>query len=68
MIAPNPIPLEGYHIRLEPLEPSHADALRQAAADGNLWELWFTAVPEPGQVDSYIRTALDGYRAGHMLP
>ena len=37
--------LEGEGIRLEPLGDDHHEALAAAAADGRLWELWFTAVP-----------------------
>lgn len=68
MITVNPIQLEGPGVRLEPLTPDHADALRRAANDGRLWELWYTVVPEPGQVDAYIETALAGQRDGRMLP
>jgi len=60
--------LEGYGMRLEPLVTEHHDALHAAAADGNLWELWFTSVPEPERVGAYIATALDGQAKGHMLP
>ena len=60
--------LEGHGVRLEPLVPEHAEALKLAAADGRLWELWFTAVPEPDAVAAYIETALAGEKAGHMLP
>jgi N-acetyltransferase len=68
MIHPAPLQLEGHGVQLEPMEASHASALREAASDGQLWELWFTAVPEPDKVDAYISTALEGQRAGHMLP
>ena len=68
MIRPEPVQLEGHGVRLEPMDASHASALGEAAADGELWELWFTAVPEPDKVDAYISTALEGQRAGHMLP
>ena len=68
MIAPAPVTLEGYGIRLEPLTLAHQDGLDAAAADGRLWELWFTSVPEPAQTGAYIAEALDGQRAGHMLP
>jgi RimJ/RimL family protein N-acetyltransferase len=68
VIHPEPVTLEGHGVRLEPLTAAHGDALAAAAADGKLWELWFTSVPEPGQTDAYIATALDGQRAGHMLP
>jgi RimJ/RimL family protein N-acetyltransferase len=68
MIAPTPVTLEAYSIRLEPLDPSHEDALIAAASDGHLWDIWFTSVPRPEQVGSYIRDALEGQKAGHMLP
>jgi len=68
VITLNPVTLEGYGIRLEPLAPEHHDALARAAADGRLWELWFTSVPEPDQMRAYIVAALDGQRLGHMLP
>ena len=68
MIALHPVTLEGHGVRLEPMDASHAGALRDAASDGNLWELWFTAVPEPDKVDAYINAALEGQKAGHMWP
>jgi len=68
VITLRPVQLEGHGIRLEPLTAAHQDGLTAAAADGRLWELWFTSVPEPGQTRSYISEALDGQRAGHMLP
>ena len=68
MINPQPIVLEGRGIRLEPMTKQHRDALAQVPADGELWKLWFTTVPEPHQVDAYIDTALEGQRNGHMLP
>ena len=68
MIEPRPVTLEGHGVRLEPLAGEHEDGLRDAAADGRLWELWFTSVPEPHQTKEYIETALAGQRAGHMLP
>ncbi len=48
MIDPRPKTLEGHGVRLEPLAAAHHDALEAAAADGKLWELWFTTIPEPG--------------------
>jgi RimJ/RimL family protein N-acetyltransferase len=68
MLTPDPITLEGHGVRLEPLAPSHATSLTAAVSDGKLWELWFTSVPEPGQVSEYIESALEGQRAGTMLP
>lgn len=68
MQTPSPITLEGYGVRLEPLAFAHAEALSAATSDGRLWELWFTSVPEPSQTQSYIAAALEGQRAGTMLP
>lgn len=68
MIRLRPVTLEGRGIRLEPLAPAHAAGLEAAAADGRLWELWFTAIPEPGGMADYIAVALAGQEQGHMLP
>src|SRR5690348_16800227 len=68
MISPQPVALEGHGVRLEPLTPAHRDAMATAAADGRLWELWFTSVPTPDETTRYIADALAGQEAGHMLP
>lgn len=68
MMDTRPVTLEGHGVRLEPLGPEHCEDLARAAADGKLWELWFTSVPEPGQVAAYVANALSGQRDGHMLP
>jgi N-acetyltransferase len=67
-ITLSPITLEGHGVRLEPLEAAHAADLGRAVVDGNLWELWFTTVPQPEGMPAYIEAALEGQRAGHMLP
>jgi RimJ/RimL family protein N-acetyltransferase len=68
MIVLSPVVLEGNGVRLEPLEAKHEKELATAAADGQLWELWYTAVPGPGETAAYIETALAGQKEGHMLP
>jgi RimJ/RimL family protein N-acetyltransferase len=68
MITLRPVRLEGHGVRLEPLTVDHQEGLVAAATDGRLWELWFTSVPEPGNAAAYIGDALEGQRAGHMLP
>ena len=68
MISLSPVSLEGHGVRLEPLVPAHEAGLTAAVADGRLWELWYTAVPEPDRVEGYIADALAGQAAGHMLP
>ena len=68
MITLSPITLVGRGIRLEPLRLEHEDALSAAAADGELWNLWYTFVPTHEETKGYIADALAGQKAGHMLP
>src|SRR5690349_13807641 len=68
VITLEPTTLEGHGVRLEPMTPAHEPDIATAAADGKLWELWYTAVPAPHETAAYITTALEGQRAGHMLP
>ena len=59
-----PVTLRGHGVRLEPLAPSHAPGLAAAAADGELWRLRVTSVPEPQDTHAYIETALHMYEQG----
>jgi RimJ/RimL family protein N-acetyltransferase len=68
LIQLQPTTLEAHGVRLEPLAPDHEPALAEAAADGRLWELWYTSVPAPGETAAYVAAALRGLREGHMLP
>jgi N-acetyltransferase len=63
-----PVELQRAPVRLVPLTLGHEAGLRAAAADGELWQLRVTSVPEPGQTRAYIDTALAGQLAGHRLP
>jgi len=60
--------LQGPRILLRPLQYSDADALLQAAADGELWNLTVTVVPSASTIDSYLKKALDGRDAGTVMP
>jgi RimJ/RimL family protein N-acetyltransferase len=68
MVPVAPVTLEGHSVRLEPLSVDHEAGLAAAAADGQLWKLWYTSVPEPAGTRGYIDAALEGQQAGHMLP
>lgn len=59
MIQVDPLTLEFNGVRLEPLGLSHADGLRAAAQDGELWNLRITSVPEPHKIEQYIGAALE---------
>jgi N-acetyltransferase len=53
-----PITLSQRGIRIEPLALSHEEGLRLAAADGELWKIRITSVPEPENTRKYIEDAL----------
>ena len=59
-----PVTLSARGIQLEPLALSHEAGLRAAAADGELWRLRVTSVPEPEQTRQYIEDALAMREAG----
>lgn len=59
-----PVTLSGRGITLEPLALNHEAGLRAAAADGELWKLRVTSVPEPEQTRKYIEDALAMREAG----
>ncbi len=54
-----PVTLKGEHATLEPLAREHEAALRCAAADGDLWRLWYTSVAPPDKMGDYVALALD---------
>ena len=67
MLNVQPVELVQAPVRLVPLGLEHEDGLRRAAADGALWNLRVTSVPEPEQTRAYIQTALAGRAAGHRF-
>lgn len=68
MMQVQPVTLRGHGLRLEPLALAHEDGLRAAAADGQLWRLRVTSVPEPEATRAYIETALRMQAQGSRLP
>lgn len=63
-----PITLSGRHAALEPLAYDHHDGLVEAVRDGDLWKLWYTAVPSPEGMREEIERRLGLQKAGTMLP
>jgi RimJ/RimL family protein N-acetyltransferase len=63
-----PVTLKGMHVELVPLAAAHAPALAEAARDGDLWQLWYTAIPAPDRVEAEIDRRLGLMAAGTMLP
>ena len=62
-----PVTLQGRHVGLEPLALEHVSGLRTAAADGELWRLWYTSVPAPDQAQAYVEKALALCAAGTAM-
>ena len=62
-----PVTLSLNGVRLEPLSMAHEPGLRAAAADGELWTIRVTSVPEPQQTAAYIETALQMQADGNRF-
>ena len=62
-----PLTLSARGVDLVPLGLTHEDGLRGAAADGALWAIRVTSVPEPEQTRSYIENALSMREAGNRF-
>lgn len=60
--------LTGERVELRPLDLSDRQALLDAAADGQMWNLKVTVVPGPETIDAYIDTALQGCATGTVMP
>jgi RimJ/RimL family protein N-acetyltransferase len=65
---PEPITLRGPYARLEPLSQQHCAALVEAVKDGELYKLWYTAIPTPENMSREIDRRLALQAAGSMLP
>ncbi len=63
-----PVTLHGERVTLSLLDAADTDALAGAAADGDLWKLWYTSVPRPDAVAAEIARRLSLHAAGSMLP
>jgi RimJ/RimL family protein N-acetyltransferase len=63
-----PVTLSGPHAQLKPLSQDHCDGLTEAVRDGELWNLWYTAVPRPEEMPKEIGRRLGLQQAGTMLP
>lgn len=68
MLDVRPVTLERAPVRLLPLALDHEAGLRAAAADGELWTIRVTSVPEPAQTRAYIEQALKMQAEGSRLP
>jgi RimJ/RimL family protein N-acetyltransferase len=63
-----PVTLKGRHATLAPLSTDHLAGLQDAARDGELWQLWYTAVPSPEGMAAEIERRLGLLAKDAMLP
>jgi N-acetyltransferase len=68
MLNVTPVTLTDGRICLEPMSLDHVDALKAAAADGELWNLRVTSVPDPDDTRGYVERALAMRDQGSRLP
>lgn len=60
--------LTGQDVILQPLTADHAQGVKEAVADGELWRLWYTRIPSPDTVDADIERRLLLQQQGSMMP
>ena len=60
--------LRGRHVSLEPLRREHAQGLAAVLQGSGLDQLWYTQVPSPDRVESYLEAALQAQDEGRVLP
>jgi RimJ/RimL family protein N-acetyltransferase len=63
-----PVRLQGTHAAIEPMAAAHRDELEAAIADGELWNLWYTSVPDASALDGWMRTALQQREDSGAMP
>ncbi|MEQ1549845.1 GNAT family protein [Sphingorhabdus sp.] len=60
--------LEGLHVALRPMVRSDGPAIVDAASDGKLWELFYTVVPGPDSIKTYLDRAERELGWGRIMP
>ena len=68
MIWPAQVTLQGTHAALLPLDATFHDELCTAVSDGDLWKLWYTAIPHPEDMRAEIDRRLVLQAKASMLP
>jgi RimJ/RimL family protein N-acetyltransferase len=63
-----PVTLQDDHVALVPLAHDHVADLTEAVRDGELWKLWYTAIPAPEKMTAEIDRRLALLAQGAMLP
>ncbi|MDO8179102.1 MAG: GNAT family protein [Undibacterium sp.] len=64
----SPFTLQGKYVQLEPLIQNNLSDIQAAAADGELWELFFTSVPAFEQTQQWLDLALELQNQQKAIP
>ena len=59
--------LKGKLVTLAPLKREHTSELLDAATDGELWNLWYTSIPNSKTIDAYLNQAFTDQSNGRAL-
>lgn len=65
---PEPVTLEGSHVRLEPLRAGHLDALCAVGLDPEIWRWSPQPVVTRDDMAAYLSAALSAHERGEALP
>ena len=68
MSWPKPVTLHSKTVQLEPLSIDHISDLINAVKDGNLYNHWYTSIPQPKNMKMEIERRLKLQDMGTMLP
>ena len=68
MSWPKPVTLHSKTVQLEPLSIDHISDLINAVKDGNLYNHWYTRIPQPKNMKMEIERRLKLQDMGTMLP
>jgi len=66
--SPQPVTLEGAHVRLEPLTLGHLAALQEIAFDPGLWRWTGSRIENEDDLRRYVEEALELQAKGSALP
>ena len=68
MSWPKPVTLQSKTVHLEPLSIDHVSDFINAVKDGNLYNHWYTSIPQPKKMKMEIERRLKLRDMGTMLP
>ena len=63
-----PVTLNGQVVRLEPLTPEHLPGLIAVGLDSEIWRWMPLTIQTPGEMRSYLESALEKMSAGTEMP